>query len=157
MLSLRNLQVRSSASRSVNLWRGYGSAIFLEFGSLRPHFTRKDRLLSNPSGDWTLAIEWSWRIDGKRRIWCGSWSEKERQSRVFSRLLNARVESATLMGRMPEIDLGLSHGLHVVSFMTAEGNPEWGLIRRDSDGTVTSVGAAGRLQLVDETRVQIDT
>jgi hypothetical protein len=141
-----------------HIWRGYGSAIFFEFGSLRPHFISKDRLLSNPNGDWTLTIEWSWRIEGKRRVWCGSWSEESRRSRVLSTLLNARVESVALTGRLPEIDIALSNGLHVVSFMTAEGDPEWGLIRRGADGTVTCIGSvAGRLELTNEIRPQIDT
>lgn len=53
------------------IWQRYGSAIFLEFGRL--HSTRKrDGQPGSPRGEWTLMIEWSWRVEGKRRIWCGS-------------------------------------------------------------------------------------
>jgi hypothetical protein len=136
------------------LWQGHGSAIFLEFGTLRPHFLKNGKLLNHPCGDWTLGIEWSWRIEGKRRIWCGSGSEKERQSRVFSRLLGAKVKSVSLYGRLREIELSLSNGLRIVSFSTVEGNPEWGLIQRNKNGEIRSTGAvAGHLQFANETHV----
>jgi hypothetical protein len=49
------------------------------------------------------------------------------------------------MGRLPEIDVMLSNGLHVVSCMTAEGDPQWGLINR-CNKSVNSMGVpAGRL------------
>lgn len=54
------------------------------------------------------------RIEGKRRIWCGSWSDGERWPRAFSRLQNATVAAVTLVGTLPEIDLTLSNGLHLV-------------------------------------------
>lgn len=138
-----------------HIWRGYGSAIFLEFGFLRPRH-RRDGTLGNPNGDWTLIIEWSWRIEGKRRIWSGSSSDEERWPRIFSCVKGATVASLTLVGRLPELDLGLSNGLHFVSVMTAEGDPQWGLIKR-FNGQTHSVGvAAGRLEFKDETRDRLD-
>jgi hypothetical protein len=131
-----------------HIWNGYGSAIFFEFGLLNPSFRRRrDGSHGNPTGEFTLMIEWSWRIEGKRRIWCGSWSDEERWGRMFLKLQNARVAAVSLTGRLPEIDIALDNGLHVVSFMTAEGDPEWGLLKRYGEET-TSVGvAAGRLVL----------
>ena len=111
------------------LWRGYGSAIFLEFGNVKPR-QRRDGSPGNPRGEWTLMLEWSWRIEGKRRIWCGSWSDGERWPRAFRRVIGARVETISLFGRIPEIDIALSTGVHVVSFMTHEADPEWALINR---------------------------
>jgi hypothetical protein len=130
-----------------HIWRGYGSAIFLEFGALSRGRTRRDGSAGNPRGEWTLMIEWSWRVEGKRRIWCGSSSEKERWPRAFAYLMGANVKSVSLCGRLPEISLDLSNGLHVLSMMTAEGDPEWGLIHRlGSDST--SIGVrAGRLHI----------
>ena len=64
------------------VWQGYGSAIFLEFGLLRSR-RKRDGSPSSPRGEWGLMIEWSWRIEGKRRIWCGSWSDGARWPRVF--------------------------------------------------------------------------
>lgn len=117
-----------------HIWRGYGSAIFLEFGT-EPR-TRRDGSPGNPLGEWTLMIEWSWRIEGKRLIWCGSWSDEERWPRAFNRLLGAKVEAVSLFGRLPKIDLKLTNGIHVVSMMTAEGDPEWGLINRKDNLSV---------------------
>jgi len=93
-------------------------------------------------------IEWSWRIEGKRRIWCGSWSDEERWKPIFNKyLLNAKVSSLFLFGRLPEIDLGISNGLHLVSFMTSEGDPEWGLTQRNNAETFSLRAMAGRLIL----------
>jgi hypothetical protein len=128
------------------IWQGYGSAIFLEFGEVQPR-RRRDGSPGNPRGEWTLMIKWSWRIEGKRRIWCGSWSDGERWPRAFARLEGAGVTSAKLYGRLQEIDLGLSNGLHIVSMMTAEGDPAWALTKR-SEGTSSSICVrAGRLKL----------
>jgi hypothetical protein len=140
-----------------HIWRGFGSAIFLEFGVLTPSVRRRrDGSLGNPSGEFTLMIEWSWRIEGKRRIWCGSWSDTQRWQRAFLRLQDARVASVSLMGRLPEIDLTLSNGLHVVSCMTAEGDPEWGIIKRNGSETTSVRVEAGRLVLtVDLTKIKL--
>ena len=71
---------------------------------------RRDGSPGNPFGQWTLLIEWSWRIEGKRRIWCGSSSDEGRWTRAFPYLLGTRVASIAVYGRLPEIDLCLSNG-----------------------------------------------
>lgn len=131
------------------VWQGYGSAIFLEFGDVQPR-RRRDGSPGNPRGQWTLMIEWSWRIEGKRKIWCGSWSDGERWPRAFSRLQGAKVVSASLFGRLPEIALRLSNGLSVVSMMTAEGDPAWSLIARDHGGSKSLCVRSGRLHIDTE-------
>jgi hypothetical protein len=52
-----------------HFWRGYGSALFLEFGLLSAQLDkdgsprlRRDGTSRNPLGEVTLMIEWSWRI-----------------------------------------------------------------------------------------------
>lgn len=131
------------------VWQGYGSAIFLEFGRL--HSTRKrDGQPGSPRGEWTLMIEWSWRIEGKRRIWCGSWSDGERWPRAFARLQNGAAASIQLVGRLPEIDLGLTNGLHLLSSMTAEGDPAWALIKRRDDASQSVGVRAGKLYIEGE-------
>ena len=127
-----------------HLWQGYGSAIFLEFGELRQRL-RRDGTEGNPQGEFTLTIEWSWRIEGKRRIWCGSWSERARWSKAFSRLEGAKVVSVSLYGRLPEIELTFSNGLHLLSMMTSEGDPEWGLTKREGRHSTSVYVRAARL------------
>ena len=130
-----------------HVWKGYGSAIFLEFGALSEGRERRDGSLGNPKGEWTLMIEWSWRIEGKRLIWCGSWSDKDRWPRALERLKGATVASVQLFGRLPEIELTLSNRLHLLSMMTSEGNPEWSLRRQTSTGGVWLSVKSGRLTL----------
>lgn len=48
-------------------WRGYGSAIFLEFGALTAQ-TRMNGTPAHPQGEMGLMIQWSWRIEGRRSI-----------------------------------------------------------------------------------------
>ena len=44
------------------VWQGYGSALFIGFGSLRP-VAKRDGPSGNPEGDVSLEVEWSWRIE----------------------------------------------------------------------------------------------
>ena len=115
-----------------HVWRGYGSALFLEFGNLRPT-ARRDDSDGNPEGEMSLMVEWSWRIEGRRSILCGSWSDEPKWPRAFALLRNTTVAGATLFGRLPEIELRLANDVRVLSFMTAEGSPAWALIDRRGD------------------------
>jgi hypothetical protein len=115
-----------------HLWRGYGSAIFLEFGALSPGRVRRDGSPGNPRGELTLGIEWSWRVENAESIICGSWSEEELWEPAFQLVRSSSVSGLSIFGRIPEIDLALADGLHLVSFMTAEGQPEWSLADRRS-------------------------
>src|SRR4051794_39204299 len=88
-----------------HIWRGYGSAIFIELGELQPGRLLRNGTPGNAKGPFSLRIEWSWRIEGKRRIWCGSWTDEERWPRAFRRLVGSTVASISLFGRLPEIDM----------------------------------------------------
>jgi len=96
-----------------HVWRGHGSAIFLEFGKLQPSgVTRRDGKKGNPSGQMTLMIEWSWRIEGPRSIIAGSWSEEAKWPSAFAKLLKTKVVEIVPLGRLNEIDLTrLSRGI----------------------------------------------
>jgi hypothetical protein len=111
-------------------WRGYGTPIFLEFGALTPWHSMRDGSPGQPQGEMELMIEWSWRIEGRRSILCGSSTEEKRWPRALACLTKATVAGVTVFGRLPEIDVALSTELHVVSLMTAEGGPGWTLFDR---------------------------
>jgi hypothetical protein len=113
-----------------HVWRGYGSAFFLEFGKLTPR-KRKSGKEGNPEGELTLMVEWSWRIERKYSILCGSWSSERKWPGMFNKLLGALVINVEFFGHLPEISVSLSNGLRVTSFMTAEGQPEWAVLTRD--------------------------
>ena len=130
-----------------HVWRGYGSALFLEFGDLHQVRLKSGKVLRNPYGQMGLAIEWSWRIEGKKRIWCGSWSDDSRWDRFFSMMTQAKVRSITLFGRLHEVDLELSNGMHLLSLMTAEGDPEWSVADYRGERSRHLFFRAGRLQI----------
>ena len=112
-----------------HVWRGHGSALFLEFGDLTPSTRiRRDGSTGPPTGEITLMIEWSWRIEKPRSILGGSWSDERKWPGMFSKVQGGWVVGAKTFGALPEIEVSLSNGLRVVSFMTAEGQPEWSLI-----------------------------
>lgn len=103
------------------------------------------RVTRNPRGEWTVMIEWSWRVEGKRRVWCGTFSDGERWRRAFSRLEGTTVASVELYARLPEIDLGFSSGLHLLSMMTAEGDPAWKLSKQVEGASTCVRVRSGRL------------
>lgn len=112
-----------------SIWRGHGSAIFLEFGPLTP-LQRINGSAGNLTGDFTIMMEWSWRIEDRSSILGGSWSEEAGWAAIFESLAGRTVEDLTIIGRLPELSLALSGDRHVVSFMTAEGQPSWTLFKR---------------------------
>jgi hypothetical protein len=110
-----------------HVWRGYGSALFVEFGKLTPQ-KLKDGSKGYSSGEITLMIEWSWRIEKARSIVGGSWSNERKWSVIFKKLEGASVIAVNLFGSLPEIEISLSNGYRVLSFMTAKGQPIWCLL-----------------------------
>lgn len=90
-------------------------------------------------------IQWSWRIEGRRSILCGSWADERRWLLALACLTKTSVASVALFGRLPEIDLTLCSGMHVVSFMTVQGDPEWTLFDRRGGGSRSLYVRRGRL------------
>jgi len=72
-------------------------------------------------------IEWSWRIEKPRSILGGSWSSERKWLGFLQELIGAKVTGIRVQGVLPEIEVALSNGLRVASFMTAEGQPSWSL------------------------------
>jgi hypothetical protein len=121
-----------------HLWRGYGSAIFLEFGRLTPSTrTRPDGTPQNPRGEFSLMMEWSWRIENTTSILCGSWSDERLWEPTFDLLRNRAVTDLSVVGRLPEVVVALTEDHFVFSFMTAEGDPSWALLDRRGDAIRT--------------------
>ena len=111
------------------LWRGYGSAVFIEFGDLTPR-TNRDGSPGHPEGQVSRGVEWSWRIEDDATILSGSWSEEDLWEPTFSRLRNTQVESVKVFGKLPEIELSTDRGVRFISFSTTDGQPQWHLVDR---------------------------
>lgn len=115
-------------------WRGYGSAIFLEFGALTQR-TRRDGSPGELKGELGAMIQWSWRIEGRNSIICGSWSDDALWEAALLQLRESIVANVEVFGKLPELAIELSNGHRIVSFMTAEGDPQWTLFDRRSPTT----------------------
>lgn len=126
----------------IAVWRGAGSAIFVEFGD-------GSETEAYPSGErrtgaFTLMVEWSWRIEAETRILGGSFSEDHVIEEALYGCAGRRVESVELFGRLPEVAVALSGGRRVLSFMTSEGDPEWTIFDNRGPGSrwVHAIGGA---------------
>lgn len=116
-----------------HMWRGYGSAIFLEFGALREVKNRKRGI--SLQGQLTIMISWSWRVEDQTSILCGSWSDEELWHPTFQRLLHHPVTDLQLFGKLPELSIGFSNNMSVLSFMTNEGQPQWTIFENASENS----------------------
>ena len=125
-------------------WRGHGSAIFLEFGSLTPR-TRRDGSPGQPNGVFGAMIEWSWRIESATAIICGSSSDDADLEGGLMALHGTAVTMVETFGQLPELAIGLSNGCRVLSFMTSDGDPRWTLFDRRSSSTKWIHVREGRL------------
>lgn len=117
------------------VWRGHGSALFLELGQLSPT-TRRDGTPGIGSGEYAVMIEWSWRIEDENAILCGSWSDEEEWEMFFQSLVGHSVEDISLSGRLPELSVSISGNRYVSSFMTCDGQPAWAILDRNAGRTL---------------------
>jgi hypothetical protein len=131
------------------LWRGYGSAVFIEFGNLTPRTNRDG--FPGIEGEVSLGVEWSWRIEDDASILCGSWSEEELWEPTFAQIRNTRVEGLKLFGRLPEVELSTNQSVRLVSFSTTDGQPQWHLVDRRKNPAHWFSVRQGRLNLGDGT------
>lgn len=117
-----------------HVWQGYGTAIFLEFGALKPAGRRADGSERNAAGSMGIGIEWSWRIEKRASILCGSSENNAKLASGLASLIGSRIEAVAITGRLPELSVSFSNGLHLATFMTAKGQPDWTIFdRRTAD------------------------
>ena len=115
-----------------HVWRGHGSAIFLEFGVMSPPSSKRDGCPANPCGEWSLGIEWNWRFERPRSILGGAWSDPRRWPAFFRAVLGTKVEDLRTVGTLPEIEMWFSNGMRLSSFMNDAGQPQWYFLDRRS-------------------------
>lgn len=129
-------------------WQGHGSAIFLELGSLsvrESHVSlpgRETRVSRRPKGEVTIMIEWSWRVEGPRSVVFGSFSGERKVSKGLAGLVGRHVESANIVGRLPELCVSMSGGRWLHSFSTVEGQPKWAVLLPDGQSIGVHRGVA---------------
>lgn len=131
-----------------DVWRGHGSALFVEIGPLMPH-TRRDGSAGQPQGQISLAAGVSWRIRNERAILCGSWSEEAYWEPAFALLRGTIIVRCELSGALPEVDIATMGGVSMLSFATREGQPEWHMVDRRADPARWFMVRGGQLRLGD--------
>jgi hypothetical protein len=129
------------------LWRGYGSAIFLEFGELTPNGKRRSGSDRNSIGEFSIGIQWSWRIENELSIVCGSWCEENEWDQAFDLIRNTHLSALTTYSRLPELDLEFNNKHHLPSFNTSDGQPDWFIIDRRSKEPITLMVDNGQLEI----------
>ena len=102
-------------------WKGYGSAIFLEIGPLRPTDTAR----RHREGAGCIALEWDWRVEGGRRILFGSSDSRPKIEDGISRLEGAMVQTIGLAGEVPELLIHFDNGHRLRSMAMTTGDPQW--------------------------------
>lgn len=114
-------------------WRGAGSAIFLELGALTTvtRTSRKRGEYTSTSGEVTMMLEWSWRVESPRAIQLGSWSDNPRITRGVAALRGHTIADVDVEGRIPELVVALDGKRWVHTFMTYEGQPAWAIRLHD--------------------------
>lgn len=108
-------------------WLGHGNALFIELGSLHEN-KLCDGSLGNPKGDITLMIEYGWRIERTSSILCGCNDSKKDVLLIIKKLIGKYVESISIVGRLPELEIALSEKLWVVTFSQYKGQPNWAIL-----------------------------
>jgi hypothetical protein len=134
------------------VWRGYGSAIFIELGKLQP-VANHDGSPGHPEGDVSLGVEWSWRIEDRTTIQCGSWSEEDLWEPAFDTLRKVRIARCELFGVLPEVAITTDGNIRFVSSSTTDGQPQWHLVDRRGTAPRWFTVREGRLHLGDGSEV----
>ena len=143
---IEHFRIATIGMAVAHVWRGYGSALFIEFGELTPASSqRKDGTPRAPSGEIGLMIETDWRIENAHTIVCGSGSDEELWEPTFVRLIGKHVADVTTFGRLPEVLISLSDDFHVASFSNVEGDPEWTLFDRRGPVSITVGCSSGMI------------
>jgi hypothetical protein len=109
-----------------HVWRGYGTAVFLEFGKLRS--VPKG---NNPKGEFCLDLQFGWRVERSRSSWFGSDSGDRKISNQLPKLIGTVAANISLQGRLAEVALYLEPQCWVTTFSAAAGQPEWTLFLPD--------------------------
>ncbi|MGG7518579.1 hypothetical protein ACQ3G6_11890 [Allorhizobium undicola] len=107
-----------------HVWRGYGSAIFLEIGPLVAS-KRRSGEPGEPHGTLTIMIQGDWRIEDRTTIICGSGGEEKLWLQTVKGFVGRSIADVALCGRLPELAVDLDDGLRLHSFSTVQGQPEW--------------------------------
>ena len=105
-----------------HVWRGYGTAIFIEIGKL---IKKEDR--KNPDGEFTIAIEGTWRVEEGNEIIIGTDEDDAKLNKIFTIFKNLEVTNLNFFARLKEIEIEFNKDLWLSSFEMIGGDPQWSI------------------------------
>ena len=109
-----------------HVWFGDYSALYLELGELTPSkLIRRDGSPGNPLGEFTVYAGFDWRIERPRSVYGSRNCTRRRQRSITAKLLGTRVTSASVYGRLPELQIRFSSGMWLTTFGLGRGDPDW--------------------------------
>jgi hypothetical protein len=116
-----NLRLAQLADMSVSaVWKGYGTAIFLELGNLSPVDQRR-----GPKGEVTIYISWDWRVEKGNRVMFGSSNSSPEMADGIATLVGLTVKGATIQGMVPELLIAFSDEARLQSAAMCTDTSEW--------------------------------
>lgn len=115
-------------SRVSHVWRGYGSALFVECGPLSDsQVIRKDGTAGNPRGRWTIDLACDWRVESESFVMLGSHDEDRIWSAEIGSLVDDEIAGVEIVGQVPELCVKLSSGKRLRTFALDQSGPQWAL------------------------------
>lgn len=111
-------------------WKGYGSAIFLELGSLAP--PRSERF-HHPRGERCIALEWEWRVELGSHVLFGSSNSRPEIAERITELEATVVQAIQEFGDVPELLVSLSSGHRIRTSVMVTGDPQWSIRLGDNE------------------------
>lgn len=117
-----------------HFWRGYGTVLFLELGTLKTVVFNVRGPRRQLVGDMSIGLGATWRIEDGVRILAGSAGEDDNWPVVFERLLGRRVIDIALQGRIPELVIDLDNGCRLQTFADYGESADWTIAERVADG-----------------------
>ena len=103
-------------------WKGYGSAIFFELGSLSPLESKRRH---HNKGEACIAVQWDWRVEAEAAVLYGSSNSRPTIEAGVLTLQGTTVESVAVVGHIPELVVHFSNGHCLRTMVMVTGDPEW--------------------------------
>ena len=112
------------------VWRGFGTALFVELGKLskKSYRLKSGKRKSFLVGQYSIFVGWDWRVEHSKSIYFGSWSTDKCINKRYSQLNGKFVSAIYYEGRLPELVVELSDRLWIHSFhvsSTSDTQPTW--------------------------------
>jgi hypothetical protein len=119
-----------------HVWRGNGSAIFLELGKTvtRTRILKNGKKLKSRYGRFSVMIEWGWRIEKMRSIYAGSSCSDIILNNRIKKLEGETIDCLSFDGRIPELYLKISGGYWLRTCSMCAGSVKWVIFERDPSG-----------------------